>query len=266
MSISDVNLAKEEMDEYAEIFELFDGETYSRYTNYQNPVYYNALAYKPVFIKRGKISRNITLDAVTTQITAPLSEHLTRYISNYPVVPTQVKIWRGIVSNFDVESALVFTGSIKKVQIESVFAIADCIAMSSLMETVYPKCLHSAFCQHSLYDAGCGVDANSHSKTLQITGISGTGNLVIDGLNGTGPIYTGGYVKWRQDFRWITLGSNNTLSIHVPFPNTVGVGEYVEVYEGCAKSITVCNEKFNNMANFYGMPYIPSDNPVVWGF
>ena len=266
MTISDANLAKEEMDEYAEIFELFDGETYSRYTNYQSPIEYNALFYKPVFIKRGKISRNLTLDSVTTQITAPLTEHLTRYISNYPVVPTQVKIWRGIVDNFNSQSALIFTGSVKKVQIEGVFATADCIAMSSLMETIYPKTIHSAFCQHSLYDAGCGVDANSYSRTLQITGISGTGNLVIADLGTTGQAYTGGYVKWRQDFRWITLGDNSTLSIHVPFPAVVGVGEFVEVYQGCAKSITVCHEKFNNRVNFYGMPYIPSDNPVVWGF
>ena len=266
MPISSSNSSGSELPLYAEVFEFYDEETYSRYTSFQEPILYDGNWYKPGHIRRGKINRNIGFDAVTTNITAPLEEKLTRYLSNFPVVPTTVKVVRGLVDDFDAENVVVFIGVIKKVQIEDIYASAECVALSSILDATYPKDIHSAFCQNSLFDAVCGLDSNSYSRTVQIASLTGVGGLVIPELQNTGELYTGGNVQFYRDFRWITLGSGNTLSLHVPFPANVGPGTIVTVYQGCSKSVAVCRDKFNNVSRFFGCPYIPSDNPVLWGF
>jgi len=50
----------------------------------------------------------------------------------------------------------------------------------------------------------------------------------------------------------------------MPFDDEV-VGKQVIVYAGCDKTPQTCKNKFNNLQNFRGFPYIPVKNPVIWG-
>lgn len=266
MAISDANLSSSELGEYAEIYEFNDGETISRYTTYQMAITYNGFQYKPAHIKRGPINRNTVFEAVTCSITAPLEDKLTRYLSNYPVMPTKVTIWRGLVSSFTSQSLIIFTGDIKSVQIEGVYATAECVSLGSILDSTYPKDIHSSFCQNSLFDAKCGLSASDFMLNFTVQSLTAKGGLVSTDIGTNGSLYTGGYVLYLKDFRWITLGENNTFNLHVPFDATVGPGIVLRAYQGCSKSAIDCKNKFNNLSRFYGCPYIPSDNPVLWGF
>lgn len=253
-------------DEFAEVYEFFDGNVYSRFTTYQDSITHLGFQYKPAHIKRGAINRNTTFEQVTCEITAPLDESLTKYVANYPVVPTKVKIVRGLVSNFDAVNVNVFAGVIKAVQIEDIYAIAQCVSLGSILDAQWPRDLHSSFCQNSLFDARCGLAATDYMLNFQIHSFTGKGGLVSSDIGTNGSLYTGGYVSYVNDFRWITLGENNTFHLHVPFDATVEVGTILRAYQGCSKSAIDCRDKFNNLDRFYGCPYIPSDNPVLWGF
>ena len=39
----------------------------------------------------------------------------------------------------------------------------------------------------------------------------------------------------------------------------------MDAYPGYDGSPATCVDKFDNLDNFVGFPYIPSKNPVVWG-
>ena len=266
MAISDSNLNGSELNEYAELYSFDDGSTISRYTTYQTPIMFGGFEYKPAHIKRGSISRNTTFEAVTCQITAPLEEKLTRYIANYPVAPTNVTIYRGLVSSFDSQYMVVFTGNIKSVQIEGVYAVAECVALGSILDSVWPRDIHSSFCQNTLFDDRCGLSSSDYSLNFTVQSLTGKGGLVSTDIGANGSLYTGGYVVYLKDFRWITLGETNTFNLHVPFDASVAPGVVLRAYQGCSKSAIDCKNKFNNMSNFNGCPYIPSDNPVLWGF
>lgn len=266
MPISDANLSGSELNEYAEVYEFNDGETSSRYTSYHMPITHLGFQYKPAHIKRGSINRNTTFEAVTCNITAPLEEKLTKYIANYPVMPTSVKITRGLVSSFDSQSMVVFVGTIKTVQIEDVYAVADCVALGTILDSVWPRDIHSSFCQNTLYDSRCGLASSNYQLNFTVQSLTAKGGLVSTDIGTNGSLYTGGYVVWLKDFRWITLGENNTFNLHVPFDSSVQPGVVLSAFQGCSKSAVDCKNKFNNMANFNGCPYIPSDNPVLWGF
>lgn len=266
MPISPSYFASDESVEFAEIYEFYDGAVSYRYTSYQNPITYNSFQFKPAHIKRGSVVRNTTFEPVTCQVTAPLTESLTRYVANYPVVPTRVTIIRGLVSNFDAVNVVVFTGNIRSVQIEDIYAVAECISLGSILEATWPRDIHSSFCQNSLFDAKCGLDANLYAINFTVDGFSGTSGLISSDIGTEGPMYTGGHVVFLNDFRWITLGENNKFNLHVPFDTKVQVGTVLRAYQGCSKSAIDCKNKFGNLHRFYGCPYIPSDNPVLWGF
>lgn len=255
-----------EVNEFAETYEFFDGDVYSRFTTYQDPITYGGFQYKPAHIKRGTINRNTTFDQVTCEITAPLTDSLTKYVANYPVIPTKVTITRGLVTNFDAVNINVFTGVIKTVQIEDIYAVAQCISLGSILDATWPKDIHSSFCQNSLFDHRCGLAATEYMLNFMVESFTGKGGIVSSEIGATGSLYTGGYVAYMNDFRWITLGENNTFHLHVPFDSKVAVGTVLRAYQGCSKSAIDCRDKFNNLKNFYGCAYIPSDNPVLWGF
>ena len=147
MAISQSNLNLVELGEYAEIYEFDDGNTISRYTTYPTSIIFNARDYKPAHIKRGEITRNTTFEPVTCQITAPLEEKLVSYLSNYPTTPSKVRIFRGLVSNFDAQNVLIFEGNIKSVQLEGIYAVAMCASLGSILEATWPRDIHSSFCQ-----------------------------------------------------------------------------------------------------------------------
>jgi uncharacterized phage protein (TIGR02218 family) len=266
MTISDSNLSGSELNEYAEIFELYDGETYSRYTSYQNTISFEGFQFKPAHIKRGSIERGTSFEAVSCQVTAPLEEKLTKYIANYPVTPTRIRIIRGLVSSFDSQSMVIFVGDIKRVQIEGVYAVADCTALGSILDSIWPRDIHSSFCQNTLFDSSCGLSASDYQLSFTVQSLTSKGGLISTDIGTNGSLYTGGYVVYLKDFRWITLGENNTFNLHVPFDSNVKPGVVLTAYQGCSKSAIDCKNKFNNIANFNGCPYIPSDNPVLWGF
>ena len=266
MAISDSYLSSSEINEYAEVYEFSDGSTSSRYTSHIEPITYGGFTYKPAHIKRDSIQRNTTFEAVSCNITATLEEKLTKYIANYPVVPTKVKVTRGLVSSFDAQSLLIFTGDIQSVQIEGVYAVAQCLSLGSILDATWPKDIHSSFCQHTLFDAGCGLSAGDYMVNFMVESLTASGGLVSSSIGINCSLYTGGYVVYMQDFRWITLGETNTFHLHVPFDSTVQPGVVLSAYQGCSKSAIDCKNKFSNLEHFYGCPYIPSDNPVLWGF
>ena len=61
-----------------------------------------------------------------------------------------------------------------------------------------------------------------------------------------------------KDFR---AGGNITLVL--PMPNAVTVGDNFSMYAGCDKSFELCVNKFNNAVNFRGEPHVPGLDRVL---
>ena len=55
-------------------------------------------------------------------------------------------------------------------------------------------------------------------------------------------------------------GGGLDIELHLRMPFNVDGGETVTLIPGCDKTITDCGNKFDNVLNFQGHPYIPGDN------
>lgn len=263
MGIANSYLNTPVLGEFAELYEFYDGVVYSRYTSYQDEIIFESNAFKPGQITRGKITRSISIEAAKVEITAPITDQLGKYVANYPVVPTTIRIIRVLVADPTV-NAVIFRGSVQSVKVSDGYVCtATCI--SSQLEVNWPRNIHSGYCQNTLFDTFCGLDKNMYMINVQIQAIGADGHLTSTDIGNTGSNLTGGYVLYVNDYRWITYGTTNNVYLHVPFDASVGVGTIVQMFWGCDGTFTCCRDRFNNLNNFFGCPHIPSDNPVTWG-
>lgn len=53
------------------------------------------------------------------------------------------------------------------------------------------------------------------------------------------------------------------ITLHLPMPYTVAIGDTYSIVAGCDKQYTTCRDRFSNLANFRGEPYLPGLDRVV---
>lgn len=59
---------------------------------------------------------------------------------------------------------------------------------------------------------------------------------------------------------WVFDTLTITLFLNMPF--NVSIGDQLELYAGCDKQITTCINKFNNVLNYRGEPYVPGQDEL----
>lgn len=131
------------------------------------------------------------------------------------------------------------------------------------LTTQYPRrlwqngCGHifgDAMCQFDRYSMAATVTAQTGSTTSQIvTGFVPSPNYLYD--DGTALSLNGnnGGIK-----RTVALGSDNgTYFLTVPFIYPVSAGDYFSLLPGCDHSWATCQNVFNNIIHYGGMPFIP---------
>lgn len=121
-------------------------------------------------------------------------------------------------------------------------------------------------CQHFVYGPGCEVDKSLHANTRTITAI--VGNVItVDAPTPSENYFRGGFFEWDADglgtleYRAIEAetGSNSFRVFGRADGLTVGLD--ITMYPGCPRNTTVCDERFDNLANYDGLDFMPGKSP-----
>ena len=130
-----------------------------------------------------------------------------------------------------------------------------------------PRMCYSNLCNHMLYDARCGIQetAAAWQKTLTCTAAS-SNVITVPGSGAFGSdFFEGGFVQCEGDYRLIVDQSGDNLVLFTPF-SISPVGKTVKVNAGCKHRLAEdCRDKFNNLVNFGGFPFVPLKNPFEVG-
>lgn len=122
-------------------------------------------------------------------------------------------------------------------------------------------------CPHVLYDSGCRADRNLFKTDTTITAL--TGNTVTVASLGAFPLsqYAGGFIEWVAtpegaiDRRPIEVGVGGNELLLLNTTDRLTVGQDVSVFIGCDLTPTTCNNVFNNLPNYGGLPFLPGKSP-----
>jgi uncharacterized phage protein (TIGR02218 family) len=129
----------------------------------------------------------------------------------------------------------------------------------------------TAGCNADLGDSRCGIVLGSYTIAGTVTAVTDRRTFVDSGQASSSGYFDGGLLTW-------TSGDNDTYSMEVktfaaggafvlqqPMPNDVQIGDTFQVYAGCDKSLATCRDKFDNVVNFRGFPYVPGQDRMVAG-
>ena len=134
-----------------------------------------------------------------------------------------------------------------------------------------PRCKFSGQCNNTLGDDLCQVNLTQAIYRLasgQVTAVNGN-VITVTGVAAYGDgFFTGGSVSDLPgtEGRMVISQTGDDLTLTLPFPtDVVTVGSNVEVTAGCGHTTTDCHDKFNNLSNFGGFPFVPDTNPFTNG-
>lgn len=127
--------------------------------------------------------------------------------------------------------------------------------------------LYSPSCRATLGDARCGVDLTSHRFATTTSTVSDKQRFTCASLTQDSADFSGGTVLFasgsnngigmeiKEHVKLASGGAEITLTL--PMPYEIGVGDSVTVTRGCDKTLGTCKLKFNNITNFRGEPHVP---------
>jgi uncharacterized phage protein (TIGR02218 family) len=268
MTYSD-EMKKREQARFAEIFEITQGVDTQYYTSYESELIFQSQTYEPAPIKRSAFTFDKQLRAHRMKLTTQITELAQRYIANAPAEPVTIKVTRFIIDSPTLSRRL-FTGKITAITVTTGVAEIEAESNTIVFKNKLPVWLHQGFCNNQLYHVHCGVDQNTFKVE---TAITVSGNDLISTAFGAfaDQYFTLGHVNPKNlaDIRLITNHVGNNITLQFPFDSRIFTGVIVLAFPGCDKKPDTCRTKFNNFDNpptgFKGFPFIPSNNPVVYG-
>jgi uncharacterized phage protein (TIGR02218 family) len=125
--------------------------------------------------------------------------------------------------------------------------------------------LYTPSCRADFGDARCGLDLTPLTITGSVTGTGG------DRLSWTDTARTepnawfeGGLVTWlsganagrAMEVKYYTL-STQILTLYLPTPYAIQIGDTYELSPGCDKRLSTCRDRWDNVVNFRGEPHVP---------
>ena len=147
--------------------------------------------------------------------------------------------------------------------------------------------LYSPQCRADLGDADCGIDLDDSAGTYRhdgaVTSVSEDRYEFTDTSvpsYAAGDVFTGGKITWSTpQSADIYTGNNAGFSMEVkkydpstqkfelfhPMPYDIEVDDEFTVTWGCDKAIATCKNRFDNIVNFRGEPYVPNYDAIKRG-
>jgi uncharacterized phage protein (TIGR02218 family) len=121
-------------------------------------------------------------------------------------------------------------------------------------------------CNLQLYGSRCSVVAASFTLTGSILTVSASGLTITSSAFSAQPSgwLTGGRATVNGEPRLITAHSGSQITILLPFTSAVA-GDSISATAGCDRLRSTCKDKFNNLPNHGGYPWIPTKNPFAVG-
>ena len=256
----------------AEIYHIYiwrDGGQHWYYTSGDVSVVYDGNTYVPALIGRESVEYTADLEIPTLQVKVARNQQPTvEFIAMNPVEILWIEVAKLLRDQAPVEVGVVFVGQIRDVSIKGVQALANCVGLEFFLSQPIPIQVYQPACNNSLYDGRCGLTATDWAETATVVSMSSDSVTLV--LSGAGfeakedGYYTRGYLELGAYRRMIVdhVQADKAVQIRYRIP-VLGVGSTVTVYAGCNLDVEMCRDKFDNMLNFFGQPYIPLENPAT---
>ncbi len=246
-----------------ELYKIRVGGDYIYATSFASTIMFNGQEYTKRPISRSALNYSTKLKILECTVRISITDLTAKYISNQPIEPTEITIYKA--TNADLNQYVIFfKGNVVGVSVKNRVLNAQCKSNTRVLEKKIPTIIHQSFCNHEVFDSECSLN-DEDFKVIGTVTVSDADLSASAFASYEDGYFTGGRAQYENDMRLITNHVGSVITLQVPFDSRVTTGSLVEVFPGCDGSPETCKNKFNNLDNFLGMPYIPTSNPVLWG-
>lgn len=224
--------------------------------------------FSPIAANRSVVVKSES-DSRDLEIEVPADNEVVRlFRDNTPDATVTVKVSR-IVNG---ELHPYFTGNVAGVSFSAQIgatarASLTCSSIISKLATSGLNYTYSAGCNHLLYSEGCGLNFSDWADTVTVESISNNSfTLQAEALKGKPQgHYVSGLCEHNGVYAMIAGydPSAGTITLFAPISG-ISVGDTIKAAKGCNRSHAACID-FGNQDNFYGFPWIPSEDLWVSG-
>lgn len=246
-------------------FEL--GTRVWRYTSADSSVSANGALYESVFIEDDGVNQTGEAQSDTFKIRMPFATPVPQLFQVTPPI-NPIALKRYALHDGDSEAVLNYVGFVTQVNAsEPGMAEVECLTLSPTMQRNGLRLGWSRGCPYSVYDgATCRVNKASHAvQAVILTAAAGIVTTAAVAPYSDG-YFSAGFIEWTDSYtgaierRGIDEHQGNQLRL-LGKSDGLLEGMSMRVYPGCAKTMQVCQEKFNNLINYGGFPHMPGKSP-----
>lgn len=239
------------------------------YTSHDEAFNYQSETYQPASLTRGSVSYDSKLEVSTINVSAAFNEDpLIDFIAQNPIEPIWLEILR-VHKDRPAEASVVFIGQAKMVGISGQEATLQGVGFEFFLKQRIPILRFQPKCNYFIYDdlvdgSGCGVDQTGFKLSTTVDTITSDGLTITNSdfaLEADG-FYKYGWIEFQNERRMITSHVGSTIEIRYRIFD-LEAGSSIDAYPGCDGAVETCRDKFSNVDQFGGFPYIPVDNPAT---
>lgn len=185
----------------------------------------------------------------------------------------ELTLYRAFMPSYGNTSAgtvILFAGRVAEVEAGRSLARFTIASHLELLGQHLPRNLYQAGCVNTLFDTACGLQSAAFAVTGSAlsgaTTYSFTASLSQpDGYFTLGKISftSGANTGQSRTIKLHSAGSPATLTLTTPLLNAPLAGDNFTLYPGCDKRRSTCADRFANLTNFRGFPYVPVNETAV---
>lgn len=257
-------------------FVFASGDNTYAYTTENTIVADSNYTFTPAQIKMGEVSQTNEMAKDPLTLEFPRDHAFASlFLGGVPEQITTVTVFRGHAGDTSEEFQFYWKGRIAGASASGQVVRIDCENVFTSLRRAGLRARYQKKCRHALYQTGCGVDKDLYASLVTVSSASGftitineLDSNTIDSNIGDADEFVGGMIETNDGHtRYIISQSGNVLTLIRPLQSliddvndSVG-GAEVTLYPGCAHTRAACKDKFDNLLNFGGFPWIPSKNP-----
>lgn len=242
----------------AELY-VFESDAISyQYTNHDADIVHPVLGvFTAQTLKRGSINQGSESNKNSLSIISQPDLPLFNHYRGIPLLGLMsLTIYKCHLIDFD--AVAIWRGKVLGVELADGEATIKCEPLSVSLNRIGLHRLYSRSCAHTLYDDFCKVAKTAVAATV----------LAVDGVTVyldtslTSGHYVGGMLEKANGSSKLMILNNVGNELNLIYSATLEAGDIVHLYQGCDKQLGTCNNRFNNVLNFGGFPWMPSKNPT----
>lgn len=247
-----------------ELFTFLRGYLAWRYTSADRDVVVDGHTFATTIIKRGGLNDSGEVAKAGLKLTVPRDFAIADMFRVSPPTDTIALT----VNKFhlgDNELASLWTGRVVGCSFGGSFAELDLDPTYTSLDRNGLRRAYQRQCPHVLYGPSCRANKDAFKAIGAVTTIAGLTVSAAAFAAQPDGYWAGGWIEWEIatgifERRFVLEHTASTVTLANPATGLT-VGAAFNAYPGCPHTMQVCLDRFNNLLNYGGMPYIPQKNP-----